>query len=152
RRVANAHTRADDPTLLASHRGSDRMRVRNSDGIGGFVETGRCVEKAARGPCHWGSQWAQGGSQGWGGGGDGACERLNSTRSCFPSVIGCPMPIKSLDHVLLAMPAGREAEARAFYAGLLGIPEVPKPANLVGRGGCWFARGSLKVHLGVEAD
>jgi catechol 2,3-dioxygenase-like lactoylglutathione lyase family enzyme len=62
------------------------------------------------------------------------------------------MRIKSLDHVLLAMPAGREAEARAFYAGLLGIPEVPKPANLVGRGGCWFARGSLKVHLGVEAD
>src|SRR5262245_29985048 len=46
----------------------------------------------------------------------------------------------------------REAEARAFYAGLLGIPERPKPANLAKRGGCWFEYGTLKVHLGVEAD
>ena len=62
------------------------------------------------------------------------------------------MPIKALDHVQLAMPAGREAEARAFYAGLLGIPERPKPTNLARRGGCWFERDSIKVHLGVEAD
>jgi catechol 2,3-dioxygenase-like lactoylglutathione lyase family enzyme len=62
------------------------------------------------------------------------------------------MPIKALDHIQLAMPAGREAEARAFYSGLLGIPEQPKPANLAKRGGCWFEQGSLKVHLGVEAD
>ena len=27
------------------------------------------------------------------------------------------------------MPAGREAEARTFYADLLGILEMPKPAN-----------------------
>ena len=50
------------------------------------------------------------------------------------------------------MPPGREADARAFYDGVLGIPEVPKPPNLAGRGGCWFARGTLRVHLGVEAD
>jgi catechol 2,3-dioxygenase-like lactoylglutathione lyase family enzyme len=50
------------------------------------------------------------------------------------------------------MPFGREAEARAFYQGVLGIPEVPKPAHLISRGGCWFERGQLKVHLGVEAD
>ena len=50
------------------------------------------------------------------------------------------------------MPAGREAEARAFYHGLLGIPEAPKPPNLAKRGGCWFERGALKIHLGVEAD
>ena len=50
------------------------------------------------------------------------------------------------------MPAGREADARAFYQGALGIPEVKKPANLAKRGGCWFERGSLKIHLGVEAD
>jgi catechol 2,3-dioxygenase-like lactoylglutathione lyase family enzyme len=62
------------------------------------------------------------------------------------------MPITAIDHVLLAMPAGREAEARAFYHGLLGIPEAPKPPNLAKRGGCWFERGSLKIHLGVEAD
>jgi len=62
------------------------------------------------------------------------------------------MSIKSLDHIQLAMPAGREAEARAFYADLLGIPERSKPANLAKRGGCWFEHGSIKVHLGVEAD
>jgi catechol 2,3-dioxygenase-like lactoylglutathione lyase family enzyme len=62
------------------------------------------------------------------------------------------VPVKSFDHVLLAMPPGREAEARAFYEGALGIPEVKKPAVLAKRGGCWFERGALKLHLGVEAD
>lgn len=62
------------------------------------------------------------------------------------------MTVRRLDHVQLAMPAGREQEAVAFYQGLLGIPEVPKPLRLAGRGGCWFERGSLKVHLGVDAD
>ena len=62
------------------------------------------------------------------------------------------MPVKSIDHVLLAMPAGREAEARAFYQVMLGIPEVKKPAVLTKRGGCWFEQGALKIYLGVEAD
>ena len=59
--------------------------------------------------------------------------------------------IVRLDHVQLAMPAGREAEAVAFYEGLLGIPHVPKPPHLAARGGCWFERSYLKVHLGVDA-
>lgn len=62
------------------------------------------------------------------------------------------MPILSIEHVQLAMPSGREAEARAFYAGLLGIPETPKPPELAKRGGAWFERGSVKIHLGVDAD
>jgi hypothetical protein len=62
------------------------------------------------------------------------------------------MRIKALDHVQLAMPSGREADARAFYSGLLGIPETVKPPQLARRGGCWFERGDLKIHLGVEAD
>ncbi len=61
------------------------------------------------------------------------------------------MPILALDHVQLAMPAGREAEARAFYTGLLGLPETPKPPHLAARGGCWFENGAVKLHLGVEA-
>ncbi len=60
--------------------------------------------------------------------------------------------LRRLDHVLLAMPAGREDEARAFYQGLLGIPEKAKPANLVDRGGVWFESDSVKIHLGVDAD
>src|SRR4051795_7088429 len=62
------------------------------------------------------------------------------------------MRVHALDHVQLAMPAGREDDAVAFYAGLLGIPEVPKPADLAVRGGCWFEAGALRVHLGVDAD
>lgn len=58
----------------------------------------------------------------------------------------------TIDHVQLAMPPGGEEKARTFYEGVLGIPEVQKPANLAVRGGCWFERGALKVHLGVEAE
>lgn len=50
------------------------------------------------------------------------------------------------------MPAGREHEAVAFYEGLLGIPQVPKPPHLALHGGCWFERDDLKIHLGVDAD
>ena len=60
------------------------------------------------------------------------------------------MHIRQLDHVQISMPPDREGEARSFYEKLLGIPEVPKPPHLVSRGGCWFERGALKVHLGVE--
>ena len=58
--------------------------------------------------------------------------------------------IVRLDHVQLAMPPGREAEAEAFYSGLLGLERVPKPEPLAARGGCWFVRGPVAVHLGVE--
>jgi catechol 2,3-dioxygenase-like lactoylglutathione lyase family enzyme len=57
-----------------------------------------------------------------------------------------------LDHVQLAMPAGREADAVAFYEGILGIAQVPKPIHLAARGGCWFEDRELKVHLGVDPD
>ena len=62
------------------------------------------------------------------------------------------MKVVALDHVQLAMPPGREDDARAFYAGLLGITEQPKPPHLAKRGGCWFERGALKIHLGVEKE
>ena len=62
------------------------------------------------------------------------------------------MPIERLDHVQLAMPPGGEDAARAFYRDALGVGEVIKPPHLAARGGCWFERGALKVHLGVEAD
>lgn len=62
------------------------------------------------------------------------------------------MRIEALDHVQLAMPVGEEELARQFYSGLLGIPEVAKPPELAKRGGCWFERDALKVHIGVESD
>ena len=58
--------------------------------------------------------------------------------------------ITGLDHVQVAIPAGAEAAARAFYRDLLGMTELAKPAALAGRGGCWFRSGSAVLHLGVE--
>ena len=57
----------------------------------------------------------------------------------------------SVDHVQLAMPPGEEQAARDFYAGVLGLVEIPKPTDRVARGGVWFRCGELQVHLGVEA-
>ena len=62
------------------------------------------------------------------------------------------MPVVQVDHVQLAMPAGGEDEARAFYRDLLGLPETPKPPHLAKRGGCWFESDAVKIHLGVEQD
>jgi len=61
------------------------------------------------------------------------------------------MSIIGIDHIQLAMPAGQEEKARAFYSHLLGIPEIPKPTALVKRGGVWFENDLVKIHLGVEA-
>ncbi len=60
--------------------------------------------------------------------------------------------IRGVHHVQLAMPAGREHEARAFYQALLDIPERIKPPHLAVRGGVWFEDDHVKIHLGVEAD
>jgi catechol 2,3-dioxygenase-like lactoylglutathione lyase family enzyme len=57
-----------------------------------------------------------------------------------------------LDHVQLAIPEGAEDLCRRFYAGLLGMREVPKPVALAGRGGLWLESGSVRIHLGVEGD
>ena len=62
------------------------------------------------------------------------------------------MKVLGIDHVQLAMPVDREDEARAFYTGILGLRELPKPAALSKRGGAWFACGTLQLHLGVETD
>ena len=60
------------------------------------------------------------------------------------------VPFTAIDHVQLAMPPGEEERARSFYAGLLGMKEIPKPAELAKRGGCWFESGGVQIHLGVE--
>jgi len=59
--------------------------------------------------------------------------------------------VVGLDHVQLAIPAGGEDQARAFFAGLLGMTEVPKPANL-SASGCWFTGGAVALHIGVDPD
>jgi catechol 2,3-dioxygenase-like lactoylglutathione lyase family enzyme len=62
------------------------------------------------------------------------------------------MTLEAIHHVQLAMPEGGEDAARIFYDGILGLPEIPKPAHLAIRGGVWFERAALRVHLGVEKE
>jgi len=57
-----------------------------------------------------------------------------------------------IDHVQLALPPGGEATAVAFYEGVLGLVQVPKPEPMASRGGAWFRAGEVFLHLGVEAD
>ena len=72
---------------------------------------------------------------------------------CFPAGREpSRMRVYAIDHVQLVMPAGEEARARDFYAGLLGLEEIAKPPELAGRGGAWFSNGVVTLHLGVEQD
>ena len=61
------------------------------------------------------------------------------------------MTVLGLHHVQIACPAGAEDDLRAFYGGLLGLPEIPKPPALAVRGGVWFRVGPQELHCGVEA-
>ena len=59
--------------------------------------------------------------------------------------------VVALDHVQLAIPAGSEDAARAFWIGLLGFVEETKPPNLAARGGAWFrATSGVVVHVGID--
>lgn len=61
-----------------------------------------------------------------------------------------------LHHVQVAIPAGAEPAARAFYRDALGMSEVDKPAALQARGGAWFRAHdetgavTAEIHVGVE--
>ncbi|MGH2417098.1 MAG: VOC family protein [Candidatus Limnocylindria bacterium] len=57
-----------------------------------------------------------------------------------------------IHHVQLGCPAGSEAGARAFWKDLLGFEEIPKPAALAARGGCWFRGHGIEIHVGIESD
>ena len=61
-------------------------------------------------------------------------------------------PWVGIDHVQLAIPVGAESIARRFYVDVLGFVEMPKPATMAARGGCWFAAGPVALHVGADAD
>jgi catechol 2,3-dioxygenase-like lactoylglutathione lyase family enzyme len=60
--------------------------------------------------------------------------------------------LTGLHHVQLAIPPGAEPRVRGFYRDVLGMTEIDKPPVLAARGGCWFRREGLEVHLGVEQN
>jgi len=60
--------------------------------------------------------------------------------------------ILTLHHAQITIPKNAEDSARAFYCGVLGFKEVPKPESLIGRGGFWLEAGDRQLHIGVEDD
>lgn len=60
------------------------------------------------------------------------------------------MAVVGLHHVQIACPPGSEDLLRSWYGGVLGMPEIPKPAALAARGGVWFTAGDRQLHCGVE--
>ena len=56
----------------------------------------------------------------------------------------------NIDHVQITIPTGQEQIARAFYCGVLGLPEIEKPDSLKGRGGFWVDVGGQPLHIGTE--
>jgi catechol 2,3-dioxygenase-like lactoylglutathione lyase family enzyme len=58
--------------------------------------------------------------------------------------------ITALDHVNIAIPRAKEAEVLRFYREVLGLLEIPKPAELRARGGAWFEAGHAQIHISLE--
>jgi catechol 2,3-dioxygenase-like lactoylglutathione lyase family enzyme len=58
--------------------------------------------------------------------------------------------LAGIHHVQLAAPPGTEPLMREFYAGVLGLTEIPKPPALAARGGVWFGAPGIEIHIGVE--
>jgi YD repeat-containing protein len=54
-----------------------------------------------------------------------------------------------LSHINVTMPKGSEEVARKFYAGHLGLRELPKPESLRYHGVC-FDAGGFHLHVSIE--
>ena len=50
-----------------------------------------------------------------------------------------------IQHVSIPRPAGSEAQTRAFYSELLGLPEIPAPHTLSGV--IWYDLSGAELHL-----
>ena len=58
--------------------------------------------------------------------------------------------IDRLHHVNISVPTDQVAEARAFYCGLLGLWEIPKPGSLLANGGFWLELAEQEIHISIE--
>jgi catechol 2,3-dioxygenase-like lactoylglutathione lyase family enzyme len=60
------------------------------------------------------------------------------------------MEVIALHHVNMTVPASVEEAAKHFYGSVMGLREVPKPAESKGRGGAWYQLGAVQLHLSRE--
>lgn len=61
------------------------------------------------------------------------------------------MRIIGLHHAQITVAPHEVGAARAFYCGVLGLPEIDKPPSLQRRGGFWVQLGVQQLHVGVES-
>jgi len=59
------------------------------------------------------------------------------------------MKLLRVHHVQVTIPVGEEQKAREFYCTLLGLREIPKPSNLLKRGGLWIELEGIQIHIGA---
>jgi hypothetical protein len=59
--------------------------------------------------------------------------------------------LKTFDHFQIPIPPGREAESHAFYGGVLGLAEKPRPAVITGPGR-WYDFGGQELHTLEEEN
>jgi catechol 2,3-dioxygenase-like lactoylglutathione lyase family enzyme len=59
--------------------------------------------------------------------------------------------ITALHHVNVTAPAELEAAAKHFYASVLGLKQIPKPATSR-QSGAWYEIGENQLHLSVEDE
>jgi catechol 2,3-dioxygenase-like lactoylglutathione lyase family enzyme len=55
--------------------------------------------------------------------------------------------VARLQHVAVTFPPGQDARVRAFYAGALGLGEMPVPEEVADLGWIWFATDDEGVEL-----
>lgn len=58
--------------------------------------------------------------------------------------------VVKLSHVNVTVPRALEEKTKSFYADVMGLTEVPKPAESKGRGGAWYQLGAVQLHLSRE--
>lgn len=62
------------------------------------------------------------------------------------------MTLLGIDHIQIEVPVGTEEVTRAFYVDLLGLEEVPRPREAVGRSFLWVRVGAQQIHFRCGAD
>ena len=61
------------------------------------------------------------------------------------------LEIEAVDHVQVTVPRSVVESAEHFYGVVLGLERVPKPDGNT-RGGAWYQKGDVQVHLSIEED
>lgn len=56
----------------------------------------------------------------------------------------------AIHHVQITIAEAEENSCKIFYGSILGLRELPKPANLKRNGGAWYRLGDIEIHLSVE--